>query len=253
MPILGVIASSMLAQAPVAPVLWLDASDTSTISLSGSAVTEWRDKSGNAYAFAQGTSGYRPVSGTETQNGKNVIVFGTDDLLQSTAAASVWKFLHSTVNTIFVAVKPTSSEFILTTNADASGNIGINMGQKATNALEHNISRGVGGSLVCANRSANNSLGTAFTYVTILVDPANATAANRSDIRFEQGAATKNNVLTNAVSTSDPNSTLRIGASLAGRTDSMVGQIGEILIYGSKLSAAEVLTVQQDLAAKWNV
>uniref|UniRef100_UPI003BA6F553 hypothetical protein n=1 Tax=Roseateles sp. TaxID=1971397 RepID=UPI003BA6F553 len=34
--------------AQVLPSLWLDGADLSTLSMSGSSVTQWRDKSGNA-------------------------------------------------------------------------------------------------------------------------------------------------------------------------------------------------------------
>ena len=44
--------------------LWLDASDAGTITTSGSAVTQWRDKSGNGYNAAPPSAGYAPtVSG----------------------------------------------------------------------------------------------------------------------------------------------------------------------------------------------
>ena len=61
MPILGVMASGRSGHlAPSAPVagytVWLDASDTATITQSGGVVSQWTDKSVNAYAFTQATS-----------------------------------------------------------------------------------------------------------------------------------------------------------------------------------------------------
>ena len=44
--------------------LWLDAADSTTITLSGSNVSQWNDKSGNARHFLQGTAGNRPSFGT---------------------------------------------------------------------------------------------------------------------------------------------------------------------------------------------
>lgn len=59
--------------------LWLDATDSSTLTLNGSAVSEWRDKSGNGFHFSQGTSNNQP-SYTGTINGKAAIAFdGTND------------------------------------------------------------------------------------------------------------------------------------------------------------------------------
>lgn len=61
--------------------LWLDASDTSSFSLSGSNVTQWNDKSGNNnHATAYNSSNYPQYSSSYTVNGKNAINFiGTAD------------------------------------------------------------------------------------------------------------------------------------------------------------------------------
>jgi hypothetical protein len=44
--------------------LWLDASDASSITLTGSTVNQWNDKSGNARHFTQGTTASQPTYGT---------------------------------------------------------------------------------------------------------------------------------------------------------------------------------------------
>lgn len=44
--------------------LWLDAADAATVIRSGSAVTQWNDKSGNGRNFTQTISGQRPTYGT---------------------------------------------------------------------------------------------------------------------------------------------------------------------------------------------
>ena len=43
------------------PLAWWDATDASTITLSGSNVTQWDDKSGNGYNFAQATGASQPL------------------------------------------------------------------------------------------------------------------------------------------------------------------------------------------------
>jgi antitoxin component YwqK of YwqJK toxin-antitoxin module len=60
--------------------LWLDASDSATITTSsGSRVSQWRDKSSNAFAFNQITTACRPVN-TNTQNGLKTITFTADSV-----------------------------------------------------------------------------------------------------------------------------------------------------------------------------
>lgn len=63
-----------------------DASDAATITQSGGAVSQWNDKSGKNYHALQATGANRPLTGTRTVNGLNVIVAdGSNDTM---AAAS---------------------------------------------------------------------------------------------------------------------------------------------------------------------
>jgi len=246
---------------PASPVsgytLWLDAADTATISLSGSNVTQWTDKSASAYTFTQATSANQPVSGTATQNGKNVMVYATNDSLLSTAASSVWKFLSdASVYTLFMACKTTDAvnqQIALSTYSGSGNSVGVSFGSETTNNINHSILRAVSGSPAIQNNSANNALGTAFTYLTLLSDANNGTAANRSDIRVKQGSGIKNNTYTFSPSSSNPYQSLRVGDYIQNGAVGWIGQIGEILIYNSTLSAGDVLLNQQYLAAKWGV
>jgi len=90
----------------LSPVLWLDASDTSTITEVGGAVSQWDDKSGNGNDVAQGTAAAQPTSGTRTINSLNVLDFDGNDGLRTSAADiitqpnTVFMVLeHDTVNT----------------------------------------------------------------------------------------------------------------------------------------------------------
>lgn len=49
--------------------LWFDAADASTITLNGSTVSSWRDKSANAYSVIQPTSANQPTYSTNLLNG----------------------------------------------------------------------------------------------------------------------------------------------------------------------------------------
>jgi hypothetical protein len=65
--------------------LWLDAEDTDSITLNGSTVSQWDDKSGNNYHVAQATAANQPAYGSRTLNGKNVVDFSGGKILFSTA------------------------------------------------------------------------------------------------------------------------------------------------------------------------
>lgn len=63
-------------------VAWFDASDGASITSSAGAVSQWADKSGNARHLVQNTAGKKPLTGTRTINGLNVLDFdGVDDQL----------------------------------------------------------------------------------------------------------------------------------------------------------------------------
>ena len=259
-PMLGIMASQISGHlAPLTPVagykVWLDAADTATITQSGGAVSQWTDKSGSAYAFTQATAAYKPTTAAATQNGKNVLTLGTNDNLASTAASSVWKFLHTSSYTLFFALKynvATYGGHPITTSA-ATGEVGIDIFQDNPGKFQHNVTRGVSGTYVIANVPGSNTLTTNFTYVTVIADCTNATAANRSDIRIKQGSAIKNNTQSGAIDTSNPARTMQLFDYIAGGNEGIDGQMGEILIYESILSAGDILLNQQYLANKWGV
>lgn len=62
--------------------LWLDAEDSSTITLNGSNVSQWNDKSGNARHVAQATAANQPTFQSTGFNGRPTLNFdGTDDFM----------------------------------------------------------------------------------------------------------------------------------------------------------------------------
>jgi hypothetical protein len=64
---------------------WWDASDLSTITDAGAgAVSAWADKSGLGRTFSQASAGSRPLTGTRTQKGLNVLDFdGSNDYMDT--------------------------------------------------------------------------------------------------------------------------------------------------------------------------
>ena len=59
--------------AQLSAALWLDAADPSTITLNGSTVSQWRDKSGNGNHANQAVAANQPEIGVFTQNGLSLI------------------------------------------------------------------------------------------------------------------------------------------------------------------------------------
>ena len=62
--------------------LWLDAEDAASITLNGSTVSQWNDKSGNARHVSQATAASQPTYTLNGLNGKPVLTFdGIDDFM----------------------------------------------------------------------------------------------------------------------------------------------------------------------------
>ena len=86
---LGVLGSSQVAAggpwtpASLALTAWFDAADAATITSSAGKVSQWADKSGNGYHLTQATDSLRPVTGTRTLNGLNVVDFTADILART--------------------------------------------------------------------------------------------------------------------------------------------------------------------------
>ena len=69
--------------------LWLDADDAPTITLNGSTVSQWQDKSGNARHVSQATASVQPAYLANDLNGKAGIDFYLNKGLFSTSTPVV--------------------------------------------------------------------------------------------------------------------------------------------------------------------
>lgn len=99
--------SSLWTPAKIATAVWLDASDSASMTTVSNIVSEWRDKSGNARHATQTTDSCRPTYSASAFNGKPGLSFdGVDDrLIFSLAVLSV---THS----LFLVIKPTTESAI---------------------------------------------------------------------------------------------------------------------------------------------
>ena len=74
--------------------LWLDASDSASITHSSNAVSQWNDKSGNNY-HATAPSGGEPTTGSASINGKNVLTWASGKRMnRSTPTSANWQDVY---------------------------------------------------------------------------------------------------------------------------------------------------------------
>lgn len=256
MPILGIVASSRL-KAPSEPVagynLWLDADHAASFTYSsGTSVSQWTDRSANAYAFTQATGTLQP-NRNGTQNGKTTVSFDADRLV-STAASSVWKYLHdgSTATVFIVCQDTTSSAGALPTAMSTQNNSTAEVGwifyiYDRTSA-ESFTGRGVGGTGINAVATVTANSWNVFSTK---LDQSNATTADKAKLYVGDGAA-NNSTGAYSPSSSNPLHTLIIGG-VDGASYAWKGYIAEIIGYTSLLSETDRQTNVDYLQAKWGV
>lgn len=214
--------------------LWLDASDLSTITHSGGAVSQWDDKSGNARHVTQGTASAQPTTGAATQNGKNVLSFDGNDTLSRTGMSVA---LSNTYTKILVASPSSGTDDYLWQLAESTAtNQDSFITKYASKAYEQYVN---GISTVRYTVGAPGSTG-ANLVLTVRNGSAFSSRFNGAASGSQTGSAT----VLNWAST-------YIGGSNAGNT--MTGTFSEVLLYARVLSADEIASVESYLASKWGV
>jgi len=88
--------------------LWFDASDPNTVTQSGGSVSQWRDKSSNAYSVSQPTASNQPTYTTNLLNGlPGIQLSGTRYLYQ--LGSSMPNFTSGSATTVYMVAKNGSS------------------------------------------------------------------------------------------------------------------------------------------------
>lgn len=218
---------------------WWDASDAATLTLSGSAVTAWADKSGNGKTLAQGTSANQPAVVTAAQNGRNTVRFTTNDLLTN---ASVTLTSH----TLFVVMKATAAGVVVEHGVDSNSNPGFMFYSTTGSTVQ--VRRG-------SDRSAKNGPSSSW-----LTSPsAFAVVVHRYDGTHASHTLSKNGsalTLTDTVvgnpGSASTSASLNVGAR-SGVAFAFSGDIAEMLLMSAAASTDEVNRMLAYLNGRWAV
>lgn len=210
----------------IAPTAWAESDDAATLTLNGSAVSQWADKSGNLRHFDQATAAEQPNGTARTVNALAVIDFdGTDDYLQGGTAPSL---LAEATNPFEISIA-----FV----ADGYGTI---MSQNITNSgsgQQFHLYNSSGGTINLILRGGTaTSLG-AYTLGTpmtahIRYDGTNAYASlsNGAEVSVPVGTAA-----------AETGALLKLGArsntSTTNEYNFLDGAIGEVIISGTLTTA----------------
>jgi hypothetical protein len=218
-------------------VTWLDAADISGLTLSGSNVTSWIDKSGNGNSCSQATASNQPTY-LSTDRSVN---FNISNFLVSTYTPLVSNGSIS----IFAAFTPTAvgtrENTMFGTSGTAQGNLAIVTNQQSThgNFGINSASRGFGSFTVRTTFSNLTSVG----LITI---------SNGTNIAYANGGSAAA-----SVTLTFSNAPFVIGGYFGASTlftgDSYIGKVHEVLLYNRIVTTSERYRIEGYLANKWNV
>lgn len=209
--------------------LWFDAADSSSLTLSGSNVTQWKDKSGNGYHVTQATGSNQP-----SYVNKQLVLNGS-------------QWLQNTTNTTFgdsgtliaVANSSTNTGTGCPINIRSSSklNVGMYLGSQYTPYFYNSISNHVAG------------VGGTTTNLSIFINTRNGGVNPQYNING--GTLTTYTGL-------DPGSytfvsLIDVGSVENGAINKFSGNIAELIYYNINLTNAERQQVESYLANKWGL
>lgn len=233
---------------------WLDANDSTTVTLVSGAVSQWNDKSGSATPrnFTQSTANNRPV--TTTVNGKTAILF--DGVNDSLGNATTDDPANRTLFAVALRGAGTGLEGFFGASKQNITTYGWydTLGFTATNGYPIFCQRHetAGASFRHVSTSASTSVPTVFRFQWIKSDADAASYA--SAVRRANGAADNGN------SSNLANYATGVYLGAMNQTPAsglyanfFSGCLCELLAYDAFLTAAQCSLVENYLKAKWGV
>ena len=226
--------------ADIVTKLWLDASDSSTVTLDSGKVSVWADKSGNGNDFSQSTAGARP--GMTTLNSLDALDFdGTDDYLSAGSA------LLSNAMAMYIVSKPVRESTIGSLIDQYDGAY-----SDATLCLTNDKDDGTvaTGQLLYWNNTSTDGAGydgriKSFDYGSnVFLFGVDHTSATEGVNIYKNGALQD----TGTMATVDTHPNTKLGNF--NDTNFMHGQIAEVIIAGNHATATRQ-KVEGYLAHKW--
>lgn len=235
--------------------LWLDAEDTSTITLSGSNVSQWDDKSGNNHHVIQSTASNQPTYQPTGFNSKPTVFFDAIDDLLTCATTTV-----SSQGDLFYG----AAFEMLSSTGNWRPIVGTDTGENSSNGGTLLLQRIDSESQVGIHDSGRRDTGPTYAVeVTDLFVPRIATVGRTGGTLGNGGTVTvtatgpsQPSYLTQATQTwATGENTTRI--QIGGRQQSGVGwsnsNISEVIVCNTDLSTEDRQKLEGYLAWKWGL
>jgi hypothetical protein len=231
----------------ISTALWLDAADSSTITTVSSAVSQWNDKSGNAFNVTQSDSALRPALTANGLNSKSVLTFDGGDRL----AGPISTLLRNVAGGTFYAVARLDNNAserwliqILTGTAVTRLGVGFKFSGPGNNGLAAAARRLDADAFAAVGAGAYNS-NTALYGVRLDYSTANIQL-------YENATQSLSTTIQTAGNTSDTSGSFTIGAQVSG-TLPFLGIVAEMLVINSAASTDTRRKLEGYLAHKWGL
>jgi hypothetical protein len=233
-------------------VLWLDGADASTLTLSGSNVTQWKDKSGNGYnGTATNASVGSPVAPTYVTNSINglpaVTMSGTSYFTGSTDVNSTTLTAFFIGNCVFGTGGSTQQRIL------GLGVTGLDDYSSTLRPIPLAVINS--GTTLLAYRNANMATATVVSGTNFL---GCCLFDGTSNYMYKDGSLGTQVASSGTFTTSiygvgsDAGVQNSFGASSFG-TNCLVGKIGEIIVFNTALNTTQRQAVERYLSLKWGV
>lgn len=213
--------------------MWLDASDSSTITDSSGAVSQWDDKSGNNRHVLELSTAQDPITGTKTINDLNVIDFVSNDVLQTSATAT---WLNSTKFHFIAVLDHDASGMYAGTSTGSGSNKTLHIGQNGSSwyhghfSNDGSVSHSLDATPMLAINSFNNTGIEIFKNGTSLGTHSSPSSSLSTDGKFSIGRPTT-----------------------IGNLGSYDGTIAEVICITGDLSTEDRQKIEGYLAHKWGL
>jgi len=234
--------------------LWLDAEDAASITLNGSTVSQWNDKSGNARNVSQATAANQPTLTASGLNGKPVVTFdGADWLFNANPGALIRNVAGGTVAAVLNYTDAVSQRIPVTVMNGTGAGVRFSTGLQTTgttNIYSRRLDADASASLVTSPP--------AYTNGTSIIQVGVARYSVGALDQFVNGVAGGTGTFPSSGNSSDTDSaTLVLGGASTDDgvtlSNKMLGFVGEAVYTNTALSTADRERLEGYFAWKWGL
>ena len=231
--------------------VWLDADDSSTITLNGSTVSQWRDKSVNARHLSQANAANQPTRTLNALNGGTALTFSGNQWLFSLAVSGLLRNVAGgslTVVTNYTnAIQQRFAASVL--NSLSTSRVAVFL--QPTSLLAG------GGRRVDSDAFTAALSATAYTNGTSVIQSLSLNFAENINSQFVNGSAAGTSTFSGGGNSSDTAAlSLAVGCSTADGISAgnlMAGLVSEVVLTQGVLSTLDRQRLEGYLAHRWGL